>query len=478
MRTNSFILLLLLLLGWGPVQAQKKVRIACVGNSITFGHGLPQREQDSYPAQLQALLGAGYEVGNFGVSSKTVIRTGADPYMATPQYQQALQSKPDLVFIKLGTNDSRLPYRNFIDSFLSDYKTLIQAFRSLPTQPRVVLLLPVASFLQDTSRQTDAAIRKYILPRIRRVAFTEKLEVIDLYSLTVDQPGLFPDKLHPDSRGATLIARRLQEAVLGEEQQGFDIFQKIREPMTISSFRGFDCANFTFNGRSCKVVRPRRPAPGLPWVWRARFWGVEPQTDVALLERGVHVVYCDVAELFGNAEAIDLWDAFYRKMRRAGLARKACLEGFSRGGVYVYNWALANPGKVAAVYADAPVLDLKSWPGGKGQGPGSPADWETFKRHYGFATEEQALQFKGNPLDNAARLAKAGYPMLHVVGDADEVVPVAENTALFAARVKAAGGQITVIHKAGVRHHPHSLANPSPIVNFILRAVGMKGISY
>jgi lysophospholipase L1-like esterase len=224
--TKRFILLLLLLVCWGQtVGAQKKVRIACVGNSITFGHGLPQREQNSFPAQLQALLGAGYEVRNFGVSSKTVIRAGADPYMATPQYQEALQSKPDLVFIKLGTNDSRLPYRNFIDSFIADYKTLIHAFRSLPTQPRVVLLLPVASFLQDTSRQTDAAIKKYILPRIRQVAFAEKLEVIDLYSLTVDQPGLFPDKLHPDTRGAALIAQRLQEVVLGKAQQGFDIFQ-------------------------------------------------------------------------------------------------------------------------------------------------------------------------------------------------------------------------------------------------------------
>jgi S-formylglutathione hydrolase FrmB len=201
---------------------------------------------------------------------------------------------------------------------------------------------------------------------------------------------------------------------------------------------------------------------------------VEPQTDVALLERGFHVVYCDVAELYGNAEAINLWDAFYRKMRRAGLAKKACLEGFSRGGVYVYNWALVNPDKVAAVYADAPVLDLKSWPGGKGQGPGSADDWEKFKKDYGFTTEEQALQFKGNPLDNAGRLAKGGYPMLHVVGDADEVVPVAENTTLFEARVKAAGGQITVIHKAGVHHHPHSLANPTPIVDFILKAVGME----
>jgi acetyl esterase/lipase len=142
--------------------------------------------------------------------------------------------------------------------------------------------------------------------------------------------------------------------------------------------------------------------------------------------------------------------------------------------VYVYNWALANPAKVACVYADAPVLDLKSWPGGKGRGPGSPADWEKFKRDYGFSTEEQALQFTGNPLDQAARLARGGYPMLHVVGDADEVVPVAENTALFEAKVKAAGGQITVIHKPGVNHHPHSLANPTPVVDFILTSVGMK----
>jgi alpha-beta hydrolase superfamily lysophospholipase len=195
---------------------------------------------------------------------------------------------------------------------------------------------------------------------------------------------------------------------------------------------------------------------------------------VALLERGFHVVYCDVAELFGNAEAIGLWNQFYQQVRRAGLARKACLEGFSRGGVYVYNWALENPRKVACVYADAPVLDLKSWPGGKGQGPGSPADWEKFKKDYGFATDEAALLFRGNPLDNAGRLARGGYPMLHVVGDADEVVPVAENTALFAEKVKAAGGQITVIHKPGVKHHPHSLPNPTPIVDFMLQAVGRK----
>jgi lysophospholipase L1-like esterase len=160
-------------------------------------------------------------------------------------------------------------------------------------------------------------------------------------------------------------------------------------------------------------------------------------------------------------------------LQQCGLAKKAAMEGMSRGGIYIYNWAMANPGKVACIYADAPVLDLKSWPGGKGKGPGSQTDWEIFKKDYGL-TEEQALAFHNSPLDHAAKIAKLGFPMLHVVGDEDEAVPVDENTNLFEQKIKAAGGNITVIHKPGVKHHPHSLPNPTPITDFILRATGNK----
>jgi alpha-beta hydrolase superfamily lysophospholipase len=148
------------------------------------------------------------------------------------------------------------------------------------------------------------------------------------------------------------------------------------------------------------------------------------------------------------------------------------MEGFSRGGVYVYNWAAQNPGKVACVYVDAPVLDLKSWPGGKGSSKGSGKEWETFKKDYGYTSDSVAVTFKGNPIDKVEQIVKGGYPMLHVVGDADDVVPVAENTAIFEQKVLALGGKIQVIHKPGVNHHPHSLANPTPIVDFILKATG------
>jgi lysophospholipase L1-like esterase len=472
---NQIIIIICLLLQ-ASVFAQHPIRIAFIGNSITAGAKLSHPEKNAYPGQLQQMLGNGYEVMNFGVSGRTVLRNCDRSYMATPAYNNALKSNPDIVFIKLGTNDSRLPYRLQVDSFTADYKTLIHSFKELPSHPRIILLLPVTSYLTDTMRQTDEAITKLILPRIRQVAFDEKLELIDLHSITADNASVFPDSLHPSSLGATTIARRLYETLMAKEEKGFDIFKNIKEPFTISSFYGYDCADFLFNGRKAKLVKPRKVAEGKPWIWRARFWGVEPQTDIALLDRGFHLVYCDASELFGNSEAIGLWNKYYAFLQNAGLSKKACMEGFSRGGVYVYNWAAENADKVACVYVDAPVLDLKSWPGGKGKSKGSAGDWEKFKTDYGYTSEEQAATFKGSPIDKVAQIVKGGYPMLHVVGDADDVVPVNENTELFEQQVLAMGGKIKVIHKPGVNHHPHSLANPTPIVDFILKATNRKPV--
>ena len=240
----------------------------------------------------------------------------------------------------------------------------------------------------------------------------------------------------------------------------------------MSNFYGYACISFRLNGVACKVVRPHRAAKGAPWIWRARFWGHEPQTDVALLDRGFHVVYCDVADLFGSPLAVKRWDHFYKLMRQGGLHPKVVLEGMSRGGLIVYNWAVANRKKVACVYADAPVLDLKSWPMGGGSRQVSDNELELMMKVYGFTDKSEALRYRKNPLDRARQIAKAGFPMLHVCGDADEVVPVAENTALFEKAIQADGGRITVIHKPGCLHHPHSLKNPSPIVNFILKSTG------
>jgi len=257
----------------------------------------------------------------------------------------------------------------------------------------------------------------------------------------------------------------LTTALIGADLQTSDAVWQGEQ----SSFHGFDQYDFKFEGNACKVVVPQTVADGKPWVWRARFWGHEPQFDIAMLERGYHVVYCHVGNLFGNAAAVKRWDAFYDYLRFEHLfADRVVLEGMSRGGLIVYNWAAVNPEKVAAIYADAPVMDFKSWPGGKGSGKGAAGAWRVCLKAYGFS-EAEALAYPGNPLDHLAPLAKAGIPIIHVVGDTDDIVPVVENTAIAQARYKELGGVFEVIHKPDVGHHPHSLKDPQPIVDFVLK---------
>lgn len=244
---------------------------------------------------------------------------------------------------------------------------------------------------------------------------------------------------------------------------------KLAPQGTDFDFQGFAGKNFAIDGVACKIVAPTTPAPGNPWIWRARFWGHQPQLDKALLEKGFHVAYCEVGALFGAPPAVARWNAFYSKATEAGLSPKPVLEGMSRGGLIIYNWAKANPDKVSAIYGDNPVCAIRSWPGGKGKGKGSPGDWATCLKVYNL-TDEQSESFNGNPFDGLESLAKANVPLIHVVGSADSVVPVAENTDILEARYKALGGKITVIRKPGLDHHPHSLPDPTPLVDFILSA--------
>ncbi|HLP38183.1 alpha/beta hydrolase family protein [Lacibacter sp.] len=250
----------------------------------------------------------------------------------------------------------------------------------------------------------------------------------------------------------------------------YNTVDKLQLKTSNSSFYGYTMHDFIYNGRACKIVIPHKTAKGNPWIWRARFWGHEPQTDTVLLSKGYHVVYCDVVELYGNNYAVKIWNKFYALMQKGGLAKKVVLEGMSRGGLYIYNWAAENPDKVACVYADAPVLDIKSWPGGLGSGPGSQPEWDSCKKAWNLFSKDQIRRFKNSPLDKVKKIVKGGYPMLHVCGEDDEVVPMSENTDLFEQRVRAHGGNITVLRKKGVKHHPHSLKDPTVIVDFILRS--------
>ena len=254
---------------------------------------------------------------------------------------------------------------------------------------------------------------------------------------------------------ASLFAARAEETWPGE---------------TVDSWHGFKRHNFTVDGCKAWVVEPKQAAAGNPWTWCMIFPDAftERTGVLQLLEKGFHHVHIDVGNTFGCPAAVKHFDEFYKVLQTGGLAKKGTLIGISRGGLYAYNFAAAFPDRVACIYGDAPVCDFKSWPGGKGKDGATAGDWKSLIKLYGFKDEAEALAYKKNPVDELAPIFAAKIGLIHVVGDADNVVPFADNTGIIEQRYKELGGKITVIHKPGVEHHPHGIDDPKPIVDFIL----------
>ena len=455
--------------------SQAPTRVACLGDSITYGSGLPDREHTTYPLVLGALLGSEYEVRNFGVSGATLLANGDRPYIKEKAFFDALKWNPEVVVIFLGTNDSK--HHNwgpYFSEFEDDYIALVERLRELSSQPRVVICTPVPAWTAGDGID-GTRIEKQVVPAVRRVASKVRAELIDLHTPFQKDAVKFPDGVHPDPHGVEAIARRVLETVDADLDLGFDleaVFTSANQEFKKSEFQGFRQLQWDSNGVACRVVLPRFTAAGQPWIWRARFWGHEPQLDRALLERGWHVAYCEVGGLFGASPAVDRWDDFHSFLTQMGLSSTPILEGMSRGGLIAYNWARKNPGKVSGIYGDNPVCDPRSWPGGAGKSEKRTAEWEQCLAAYGIS-EEGAQVTTAFPVDGLAPLAKAGVPLLHVVGEADQVVPVSENSDVIEARYLELGGRIEVIRKPGLDHHPHSLPDPQPIVDFCLRANGL-----
>ena len=236
-----------------------------------------------------------------------------------------------------------------------------------------------------------------------------------------------------------------------------------------NNYFGFKRHDFKFGENDVIVVEPHNSLPGRQWVWKAEFFEAFPCFDLAMLERGWWVAFMNVGNTFGCPSAMKRFDVFYQEMTvKYRFHRKPVLEGLSRGGLYVYNWAVDNTDKVGVVYGDNPVCDFKSWPGGKGKGPGSPVNWTDLMKCYGFKSEAEALAWGKNPVDNVAPLVKAGIPLVHVYGDADESVPWKENTKVLAERVEALGGTIKLYRKPGCKHHPHGPEDPKAFIKWVL----------
>ena len=210
-----------------------------------------------------------------------------------------------------------------------------------------------------------------------------------------------------------------------------------------TSHGGYDKYSFKFAGKNAWVVVPKKAAPGNPWVWRGRWATFHIGPDMILLAKGFHIAYLDTGNMLGCDTALDMWDKFYDYMtQKHGLSKKPVLEAVSRGGLFVLRWAARHPERVACIYGDSIVCDIKSWPLGKWKGDHDNTGIKQLGQYYGLDSEEKILAFKGNPIDDSVvkPIAKAKIPMLLLVDKKDRIVPPAENSLVFAKRYSELGG--------------------------------------
>ena len=217
MKKHFLILMSVILLTLSACQ-NEPVRVACVGDSITYGHGIKDREHDAYPGLLGSLLGDKYDVRNFGVSGSTTMMGTDMPYMNEQAYKDALAFNPEIVTIKLGTNDSK-PYNwKEQEHFKDDLKTLIESFRSLPSKPKIWLCLPVPAMGSAWSIN-DSVIYNGVIPYIKEVAQEENIPLIDLNTPFQGKRQYFPDTIHPNEEGQQIIAETIFSYVFAKKKK-------------------------------------------------------------------------------------------------------------------------------------------------------------------------------------------------------------------------------------------------------------------
>jgi len=199
--------------GINPEDYSERIRVACVGDSITYGAGIKNRQNYNYPLMLGKSLGAKFEVRNFGVSGATMLKNGDYSYWERPAFNHATDFNPHVVVIKLGTNDTKPQNWKHSKEYLLDYEAMIDHFASLPAKPKIWLCSP-APVYQTRWGISEKVVIEGVIPKVRDLAARKGLPIIDMYSVLSNKPEMFPDKIHPNAAGAKVMAEAVRAAIL------------------------------------------------------------------------------------------------------------------------------------------------------------------------------------------------------------------------------------------------------------------------
>ena len=262
------------------------VRVACIGNSITYGLLVDDREHNNYPVKLQGLLGDSYEVGNFGKSGATLLKRGHRPYNEQQEYSDALAFKPDIALIHLGINDTDpRNWPNYGDQFVGDYLALIDTLRAINPDVRVIManLTPIGT-KHKRWRSGTMQWRDSIRAAIPRIAQIANAELIDFAEPLIDSPELLPDGIHPNVTGAQKLAEYAAGAITGN-WGGLQLGQLYTDNMVLQRRRPIRIAGRADTGKQVTVklgAQQRKATADNLGRWEVTLLPMEAQSGLTL----------------------------------------------------------------------------------------------------------------------------------------------------------------------------------------------------
>lgn len=234
-----------------------------------------------------------------------------------------------------------------------------------------------------------------------------------------------------------------------------------------TKWNNYKCLEFEFQGRKAKLVCPNEPCEGNKWLLKTEYFGAFPEFEIEMLKRGYHVAYVANKTRWHDASDDDMKEAFCKFLCQEFHLSEKCLPvGMSCGGMHAVYFTAKYPERVAALYLDAPVLNLLSCPAGVGLAGDDL--YPEFVEHTGMTTSD-LINYRNHPIDNVEAIVIHKIPVFLVAGDSDTVVPYIENGKILYTYIKERGGDVQEIIKPGCGHHPHGLDDNTPLIEFALK---------
>lgn len=330
---------------------QATIKIACIGDNATLASHLTKSNKYSYPAQLQEILGKTYQVKNFAKKNATVINK-----LKSQQFKDVQDYNPDIIFMELGLSDIKFNLIMDYQEFEQALYDLVYYFQCFQSKPRIVLLIPPPIYEDSTiTGISNSIVRTKLNPAIRNVAFKTRVEVVDLNYIIDNTAYIIPDKINLSSLGYSVIARRCYETVTLDEETLFSLIQNLKFEIEPINYYGYASYDFNYKGFTTKIVIPKKVLSGHQWVICPKSSSRSQLTELALLERGFHVVYFD---MHNDTEILSV---FYEIMQMNGLNSKICLIANKNNALTMLNWAKTNPDMISSILLINPNFDSNNF---------------------------------------------------------------------------------------------------------------------